>query len=228
MANRTILIAEDAPEMMELMASALKNEGFTVVRAQSETELKAALAWARPDLILLDINLPDGNGLDLACALGLREQAGLIFVTGRDADADRMKGLEAGGDDYVTKPFNMRELIARINNVLRLRTPSSALLWFDGWSMDLIRRELFQPNGALLPLTSGEFNILAALAAVRPQPLTRDFLLDVISNRDPRTVRPHTVDTLIVRLRTKLRSGGGTAPIIATVRGIGYALSGCK
>jgi len=224
--RQTILVTEDAPEIMEQIVDALAGEGFAVVKATNVQELRAALLWARPDLILLDVNLPDGDGLDIACKMRLRERAGLIFVTARDGEEDRLKGLESGGDDYVIKPFSVRELTARVHNVLRLRAPASSQIRFDGWSLDMIRRELFQPNGALLPLTTGEFNVLAALAAVRPQPLTRDFLLDVISNRDPRTVRAHTVDTLVARLRRKLDSGVGSGPVIVTVRGVGYALAG--
>lgn len=222
--STTILIVEDAAEMMALMAGALTEHGFAVIRARSVVELRQHLVWARPDLILLDINLPDGDGLELACNLRLRDRAGLIFVTGRDDEADRLRGLELGGDDYLTKPINVRELVARINNVLRRRQPATATLRLDGWLLDPMRRELFRPDGTLVTLTTGEFNILAALAAVRPQPLGRDFLLDVISNRDPRTVNPHTVDTLIGRLRRKLQDDQGRGLVISTIRGAGYAL----
>lgn len=225
--GRTILVVEDAPEMAELMTHALLENGFTVIKAASIAALKQQLIWTRPDLVLLDINLPDGDGLRVACDLRLRDRMGLVFVTARDAESDRLAGLERGGDDYITKPVVPRELIARVNNVLRLRKDRSGVIVFDGWQLDTVRRELFRPDGGLLSLTTGEFNILAALAAVRPQPLSRDFLLDVISNRDPRSIAAHTIDTLISRLRRKLQTPGAPGgTVIATVRGVGYALTG--
>lgn len=226
----TVLIVEDAPEILELMAATLEKDGFRVLKAASLAQMKQHLLWARADLIVMDLNLPDGDGLETACEMRLRDRTGLIFVTARDTESDRLRGLEHGGDDYITKPVGPRELVARVNNVLRQRGAQGGILSFAGWQLDTVRRELFSPSGELLALTTGEFNILAALAAVRPQPLSRDFLLDVISNRDPRTVAVHTVDTLISRLRRKLEIGGGTgAPvggaIIKTVRGVGYALA---
>lgn len=224
--SATILVVEDAPEMLELIAGALEDQGFAVVRARNLADMRRCLPWAKADVILLDINLPDGDGVAAAVELRLRDKAGLIFVTARDAEEDRVQALEKAGDDYLTKPVSVRELIARINNVRRLREAKAvALVEIDGWNLDPIRRELFRPDGSLLPLTTGEFNILAALAAARPQPLDRDFLLDVISNRDPRSVTAHTVDTLIGRLRRKLEFPQGGSLTITTIRGTGYALS---
>src|SRR5262249_51313980 len=131
------------------------------------------------------------DGIALARELRLSEQCGLIFVTSRDSDEDVLSGLEAGGDDYVSKPVNLRTLLARIRSVLR-RTRESVIT-FDGWILDPVRRELFRPDGRMVELTTGEFNILAALASRMTQPLSRDFLLDVISNRDPRDISGHTV-----------------------------------
>nr|WP_211112394.1 response regulator transcription factor [Azospirillum soli] len=233
MAGRTVLVVEDAPETLEVIISYLERQGLRVVPAPSGEALKARLAAGRPDLVLLDINLPDGDGLALAKALRLGEEIPLIFVTGRDSDADRIAGLSYGGD-YVTKPVNLQELLIRIRNLLRRSTapsqllpphaPAEAPLTFRGWQLDLIRRALFRPDGSYLALTTGEFNILAALAAMRPKPVSREYLLDVISNRDPRSVSEHTVDTLITRLRRKMRLDDGSPMPITTVRGIGYAL----
>lgn len=217
-----ILIVEDAPDCLETVAGFLQDQGLSCLRAASCAEMQAILRNTQPSLILLDVNLPDGDGIALARQLGLGERSGLIFLTSRDTDEDEVAGLEAGGDDYITKPVNLRALLARIRSVLR-RAGESVIV-FDGWILDLIRRELFLPNGQLLPLTSGEFNILAALVAQRPQPVSRDFLLDVISNRDPRDISDHTVDTLVARLRRKMSQDGFAVPIV-TVRGIGYALA---
>lgn len=216
-----VIVVEDALESRVMLISFLTEQGMTALGAATGAELRAQLASVQPDIVLLDVNLPDADGIALARELKLGEQCGLIFVTSRDSDEDVLSGLEAGGDDYVSKPINLRTLLARIRSVLR-RTRESVIT-FDGWILDPVRRELFRPDGRMVELTSGEFNILAALASRMKQPLSRDFLLDVISNRDPRDISGHTVDNLIVRLRRKMQHDGAPAPI-ATVRGIGYAL----
>ncbi|WP_106751283.1 response regulator transcription factor [Pannonibacter carbonis] len=219
--SATVLIVEDAPESLAMIAGYLAENGFRTLCAASGAELRNRLQSAQPDIILLDVNLPDDDGITLARQLRLGERFGLIFVTGRDSDEDVLAGLEAGGDDYVTKPINLRTLLARIRSVLRRsREP---VITFDGWILDVVRRELFRPTGQLVELTSGEFNILVALASRQMQPVSRDFLLDVISNRDPREISGHTVDNLIARLRKKMLHEGKDAPIV-TIRGVGYAL----
>lgn len=217
----TVLVVDDAPESLAMIAEFLEGQGLRVARAASGAELRDRLQTLQPEIILLDVNLPDADGIALARELRLGERHGLIFVTARESDEDVLAGLDAGGDDYVTKPVNLVTLLARIRSVLRrTREP---VITFDGWILDIVRRELFRPNGQLVELTAGEFNILAALASHQRQPLSRDFLLDVISNRDPRSISGHTVDNLIVRLRRKMAYDDRTAPI-ATVRGAGYAL----
>lgn len=222
MPGPTILVVEDSPESLELIAGYLEAHDIRTLRAASAAEMRAALRKEQPSLVLLDINLPDGDGIVLARTLRLGEQCGLIFVTSRDDDADVIAGLEAGGDDYVTKPINLPALHARIRSVLR-RT-SDSVVRFGGWLLDPIRRELFQPDGRMVNLTTGEFNILHALVALRPNPVEREYLLDVISNRDPREISPHTVDMLVSRLRRKMEAAD-PRPLIVTVRGVGYALA---
>jgi Response regulators consisting of a CheY-like receiver domain and a winged-helix DNA-binding domain len=238
--GRTVLVVEDAPETQDLIATYLERQGLRVLRAASGAAMEAQLALAKPDLVLLDINLPDGDGLALAEKLRLGEETPLIFVTGRDSPTDRIAGLSHGGD-YVTKPVDLLELLIRIRNLLRRAapptasatvpvtqpaagSPTDAPLTFKGWRLDLVRRALFRPDGSYLALTTGEFNILAALAAMRPNAVSREYLLDVISNRDPRSISEHTVDTLITRLRRKMRLEDGSPSPIVTVRGVGYAL----
>ncbi|HVI51805.1 MAG TPA: response regulator transcription factor [Candidatus Sulfotelmatobacter sp.] len=221
----TLLVVEDSPDLLAHITGSLTAEGYRVLTAGSAAEMGRRLVDDTPALILLDVNLPDADGIELARSKGLGQRGGLIFITSRDTPEDVIAGLDAGGDDYVTKPVMMPALLARIRSVLRRRKDNAAetLLTFDGWILDLIRRELFSPKGNLLPLTAGEFNVLAALAAAKGHPVDRDFLLDVISNRDPREVSGHTVDTLIARLRRKMRDGGGPVPIV-TLRNQGYAL----
>ena len=238
LSGRTVLVVEDSLETQDLIATYLEHQGLRVLRAANGAEMTARIAQDRPDLVLLDINLPDCDGLALAERLRLGEAVPLIFVTGRDSPTDRIAGLSHGGD-YVTKPVDLMELLIRIRNLLRrsavpAATPVAqenaaapvpdAPLTFKGWRLDLVRRALFRPDGSYLALTTGEFNILAALAAMRPNPVSREYLLDVISNRDPRSISEHTVDTLITRLRRKMRLDDGASSPIVTVRGVGYAL----
>ncbi|MFD1747427.1 response regulator transcription factor [Rhizobium helianthi] len=218
----TVLVVEDAPDNLEMICSFLEQNGYHTIQARSASEMRLRLQAKQPDIVLLDVNLPDGDGIEIAAQMRLGERFGLIFVTGRSSDDDVLAGLEAGGDDYVTKPVNLRTLLARIRSVLRRsREP---VITFNGWVLDVVRRELFKPNGQLLELTAGEMNILVALASRPSQALSRDFLLDVIANRDPRSISGHTVDNLIARLRRKMQHEGVEAPIV-TVRGVGYALS---
>lgn len=214
-----VLVVDDAQDVREMLMGHLASVDFDVLGAANAVEMRGVLRNRRPRLVLLDAGLPDADGVALAREMRLAERCCLIFVT---ADAGReLEGLEAGGDDYIIKPIDLAIVDARIRNALR-RSPDPRIR-FDGWRLDVIRRELFRPDGTMQGLTAGEMNILAALAANSPEPLSRDFLLDVISNRDPRNVSGHTVDNLIVRLRRKLTNGGRKGPIV-TIRGTGYAL----
>ena len=221
----TALIVEDAPETLELLSAILQSNGFDVLRASSGRELARTLERTLPDLILLDVNLPDGDGLSIARTLGLALRTRLIFVSARGGMEDRVTGLELGGDDYIVKPFHARELMARVHNVMRRHLAPPSVITFHGWTLDPIRRELFRPTGEMLSLTAGEFNILAALASTRPAAIDRDLLLDVISNRDPSSVSEHTVVILIGRLRRKMSVVPGAEDLILTVRGVGYMLA---
>lgn len=224
LAGRRVLVVEDSPEMQELIRGCLEAEGLKVITAATAGACVRQMALQRPDIVLLDLNLPDEDGLDLARRLKLGDAVPLIFVTARDSEEDRVAGLEHGGD-YITKPVSPRELLARIRNALRRAPPVDAPLTFHGWTLDLVRRALFRPDGSYLALTTGEFNILAALAVMRPNPVEREYLLDVIGSRDPSAISEHTVNTLITRLRRKMTLDDGRQIPILTVRGVGYALA---
>lgn len=225
MVQGTVLVVEDAVEVRELYAGCLEAVGFRVLHAGDAATLAKVLAGNSLDLVLLDIELPDGNGLELARRMRIRDRAGLIFVTAHTDNEDRIAALEDAGDDYITKPVEPRELVARVRNLLRRRSSGDTHVRFDGWTLDLVRRALFRPDGSFLPLTAGEFNILAALAMMQPNPVNREYLLDVISSRDRANVSEHTVDMLVMRLRRKMRQDNGRDAPIRTVRGVGYALA---
>lgn len=225
-----ILIVEDDPITQTMLARYLESVGYEVVTGGNVAQAREALRIAPADVLLLDINLPDGDGISFARELRQHSTVGIIFVTQRTGDVDRILGLETAGDDYVTKPVRLRELLARVRALLRRQrlyhevSPVDTVLTFDQWLIDLRRRELARLGGDVLPLTPREFDLLAALAMVRGATLTREYLLEVVSKRE-HTTDARTVDTLIARLRRKMSDAAGDAHCpIATVVGVGYRL----
>lgn len=225
-----ILIVDDCPENRGLVAAYLEQQGYTVHEAEDGAAYRARLAELAPALALIDIELPDTDGLTLALETRRQTDAGIIFVTVRDNDFDRIAALELGGDDYLTKPVNLRELLARVRSVLRRRAAGlvapGARLPVGGYELDLLRRELLRRDGARVETTQGELNLLAALAAHRGEPVSREYLLQSISPRDPSEVSERTVDTLVRRLRRKLEPDPDNPTLIVTVHGVGYRLGG--
>jgi len=231
-AKAHVLIVEDDPVTRSKLAAYMMAEGFQVSEAADVHETKAILARALPDLVLLDINLPDESGLILARELRARSTMGIILVTARDDETDRIVGLEIGADDYVTKPFNPRELVVRVRNLLRRVGPSmaaersgSGVYNFAGWTLDCDSRQLLSPQGESVRLTRGEFDVLAALARHPGRALSRDQLLD-LTQHDGDAVIDRTIDVLVGRLRRKLESDARHPAIILTVHGVGYRLVG--
>lgn len=225
-----LVIVEDDRALRELTADYLRREGYDVWEAPTvAAALEGAPRWAA-DCYLLDVNLPDSDGFELARQLraGPGGDAGLIFVTCRDDTMDRVIGLELGGDDYVCKPVALRELLARVRSVLRRRRPpvpaDVSIRSFGDWTIDLTRREVSDAQGAVVRLTRGEFDLLAALVRSAGRPVARHYLVDVVSNRDP-DVGERTVDTLVSRLRRKMEPSPRAPRLIVTVQGVGYKLA---
>lgn len=222
-----VFVVEDDAATRGLIAAYLADNGMDVVEIESGAAFLGLIARQSPSMVLMDISLPDADGMTLAQELRGRSNAGLIFITARDNEIDRVAGLEMGGDDYVVNPVNLRELLARVRSVLRRRntTPASfgELRRFGDFTIDLVRRELSDGAGALVPLTPGEFNCLSALVMGDGRPISRDYLLDAIGPRrsDP---TDRTVDTIICRLRNKLEPDPRRPTIILTVQGLGYKL----
>jgi two-component system, OmpR family, response regulator len=224
-----ILVVDDDGQIRQLLAAFLRDNGFDVALARDGVEMREAIRLSPPDLVVLDLMLPGTGGLELCRELRRTSATPVIMLTARGDDTDRIVGLEVGADDYLAKPFNPRELLARIRAVLRRSggeagTPASARngLMFDGWRVDLLRRELTNPEGALVDLSGAEFDMLLAFLESPNRVLSRERLLETARNRQA-DVFDRSVDVLVSRLRRKLEGvSADTQPLIKTVRGAGY------
>jgi DNA-binding response OmpR family regulator len=223
-----ILIVDDHPDICEMVKAYLEEEGLKVSTANDGEAMRRVMAHAPVDLVLLDLILPGEDGLALARKLRIESNVGIIILTGRGETVDRIIGLEMGADDYLPKPFHLRELLARVKSVLRRASarelsskerPSSAR--FNGWQLDLTARELTAPTGEAVRLTTGEFDLLAAFVSNANQVLSRDRLLDLARNREAGPF-DRTIDVQVGRLRRKLDDDPHQPSLIKTVRGSGY------
>ena len=228
-----ILIVEDDEFIQALLATVLKNEGFRISLATSGEEMHGILAGEPVHLILLDLGLPDEDGLTLARQLRARSSLPIIVLTGRQELDDKLAALEIGADDYLTKPTSPEEIVLRVRNVLeRAGTSASAdgvrqevsLLEFGDWKIDLAGRSLTDPAGDDVPLTPAEFNLLAALVQAPNRVLTRDHLLDAVA-RDDEPPNTRTIDVLVSRVRKKIEPDPRKPTRIVTVTGYGYKLN---
>lgn len=231
-ASERILVVDDDPRICRLLGRYLEREGYRVDSAANGQTMWRALKAKTYNLIILDLRLPGGeDGLSLARKLRSQTDLSLIMLTGRSDCADKIVGLEIGADDYVTKPFDRRELLARIRSVLRrstirasarrARLPDEAVLEFAGWTLDMNRRELTGSDGASVSLTSYEFELLAAMAQRPSRVLSRDQIMDLIAHRDWQPL-DRSIDVLVGKLRRKLNDNPHNPYLIKTVRGVGY------
>ena len=227
-ASTHVLIVEDDDVARRKLAGYLETAGHRVSEAIDGRELRRVMAGEPVDLVLLDINLPGEDGLDLTRFIRANYDVGVILVTGRTDDVDRIVGLEIGADDYVTKPFNPRELLARVKTLLRrttARAPSvsetRAFRTFSGWRFDTRSRRLESPEGDRVALTRAEFELLNALIAHPGTVLTRERLLGCITHRSWEP-GDRTVDVLVRRLRQKLEVDPKSPELIITAHGEGY------
>ena len=227
--NNHILVVDDQREICDLVQEYLSSEGYRVSIAYDGAGMRRVMAQGPVDLVILDLMLPGEDGLTLARSLREESNVGIIILTGRGEIVDRIIGLEMGADDYLPKPFHLRELLARVKSVLRRassrtaekQTAQRARARFAGWELDLSSRELFSPSGTEVRLTTGEFDLLAAFVNNANQVLTRDRLLDLARNREAGPF-DRTIDVQVGRLRRKLEDDPQKPTIIKTVRGSGY------
>lgn len=233
----TILIVDDEPEVRTLLRTGLEAEGFSVVEAGNGAEAEAHLASRPISLLTLDLKLGGEDGLKLARDLRAKRNTPIVMITGKGDPIDRVVGLELGADDYIAKPFLMREVIARVRAVLRRYIPAEqggaaeapvsdgSRYAFDGWIMDTRRREVTMPDGSPSDLTTAEFNLLQILIQRPGRVLSRDELMDLLKGHDW-TPMDRSIDGLVARLRKKIEPENERPQLVKTVRGVGYVFAG--
>lgn len=229
-----IAVVDDERDITRLLATYLPRHGFRVTEVHSGQALLALMRADPPALVLLDLGLGDEDGLGLARRVKEESTCGLIILTGRSDSIDKILGLEIGADDYVTKPFELRELVARIKAVLRRTGPSegpdrdagvqTTRLQVGDWIVDVDAREVRDAGGRAIALTSGEFDLLVVFARHRGRVLSRDFLLGATRGRDGSPL-DRTIDVQVGRLRRKLEDDAANPKLIKSVRGAGYVLA---
>lgn len=229
-ATTHVLVVDDDPALREMLHEYLSANELRVSTVASGQAMHEVLEREAIDLVVLDLRLPGEDGLQLA--RGLRERGNLpvVLLTGRTEEADRVMGLELGADDYVTKPFSPRELLARLRAVLRRyqvqatlpeRDSARRAFRFEGWELNLRTRRLHTPQGATIELSNGEFSLLVALCSAPQRVLSRDQLLS-LSRLHEAEVYDRTIDVQILRLRRKIEADPSHPRLIVTQRGAGY------
>ena len=225
-----LLIVEDEPVTRIKLVGYFKAAGYEVSAASSGEEMQRLLSRHHIDLLLLDISLPDADGLQLTMQLRQTYELGIILVTGRDTEVDRILGLEIGADDYVTKPFNERELLARVKSVLRRLSVQAASqpkhnnLYFADWQVNLSQRKITSPADEKVHLTRGEFELLSALVKHPQTVMSRDRLMALVTHRSWQPDN-RTIDVLIKRLREKIEIDPKSPELLLTIYGEGYLLA---
>lgn len=228
-----ILIVDDDKEIRDLLAQFLVKHNMRVTTAADGREMKRALTDWKIDLVVLDLMMPGEDGLTLCRNLRTESTIPVIMLTAMGEETDRIIGLEMGADDYLAKPFNPRELLARIKAVLRRSVDRAArpageteAAWnescqFSGWRLDMAKRELYSPSGVLVPLSGGEFELLQAFMTHPGRVLSRDQLLDLARGREAQPF-DRSIDVQVSRLRRKLEDDPKAPSLIKTVRSGGY------
>jgi DNA-binding response OmpR family regulator len=225
-----ILVVDDDPKVRTLLRRCFEGEGFAVSEAKDGAELRACLQRQPITLITLDLNLGKENGLDLAREIRKERNVPIIMLTGKGDAIDRVVGLELGADDYLAKPFELRELVARVRAVLRRATtneqaaPSGQRYAFEGWIFDLDHRSLERERGEAQELTTSEFNLLEAFVRRPHRVLTRDEIMDLLKGHDWSPL-DRSIDNLVARLRKKVEQDPDHPRLIKTVRGVGYTFT---
>ena len=229
--NPHILVIDDDREIRDLLSRFLEKQGMRVSAARDAREARRLWPLGRYHIVVLDLMLPGESGLDFARWLRTQSNVPILMLTAMSEETDRIVGLELGADDYVQKPFNPRELLARSRAILRRANGDGQAIetdarpiQFAGWTLEPSRRRLLNPEGAEVLLTGGEYELLAALVERPNRVLTRDMLMDLLRGRQAGPF-DRAIDVAVSRLRRKLEDDGRHPNLIKTVRGGGYVLS---
>jgi two-component system, OmpR family, response regulator len=234
MSSAHVLAVDDDPSVRQMIVDYLSDNDMRVTAVASASQIAPVMARETIDLVVLDLRMPGEDGLEVAQRLR-QETVGLpiIILTGRKEEADRVMGLELGADDYLTKPFSPRELLARIRALLRRSRAQQTVAdglqkirayRFCGWELNVRLRRLVAPDGSRVSLTNAEFNLLAAFLSAPERVLSRDQLISLSRLHDDE-VYDRAIDTMVARLRKKLEPAGSTTQMIRTERGAGYVFS---
>lgn len=233
-----ILVVDDEPGVRDLLRDCLEIEGFSVSEAASGGEMNARLAQGMVDLITLDLNLGGENGFDLVREIRATQNVPIVMITGKGDTIDRVIGLELGADDYIAKPFQLREVVARIRAILRRydnsgdtqskEVPSEAIAdecySFGAYTLSIPHRQLLLDDGTIRDLTTSEFDLLAAFVRRPSRVLSRDNIMDLLKGHEWSPM-DRSIDALIVRLRRKIEPDPSAPQFIKTVRGVGYVFA---
>jgi two-component system, OmpR family, response regulator len=228
-----ILVVDDDSRIRQMLSRYFEEEGYRVSLAGDGKEMRECLDMQSVDVILLDLILPDEDGLTLARDIRARSDVLIIMLTGRNDVVDRVVGLEVGADDYIAKPFHLREVLARVRGVLRRRQPRRApdvadlqteIYAFAGLRLDVGRRQLLSDDEREIPLTTGEFDMLCVLVKHAGRVLQREVLMDLTRGRNLDAF-DRTIDAQIARLRRKIERDPSRPALIKSVRGVGYVFS---
>ncbi len=227
-----ILLVDDEASLREPLAEYLTKQGFRVQQASDASQARSVMNAFNFDIILLDIMMPGEDGLSFCRHVREKTETPVIFISAKGEELERIVGLELGADDYVTKPFSPRELVARIKVVLRrtnngngINPGSGSIYQFSGWTLKTDQRSLIDGEGVAVPLSSGEYQMLLALLSRAGQVLNRDQLLDITQGREAHAF-DRAVDNQVSRLRRKIEADPKNPEIIKTVWGGGYVLAG--
>jgi DNA-binding response OmpR family regulator len=230
-----ILVVDDDPRVRQMLTRYFEQEGYRVSAASDGASMRAQLNAKKVDVILLDVVMPGEDGLSIAREIRAKSDLGIIMLTGRDEVLDRVVGLEVGADDCIAKPFHLREVLARVKSVVRLRKPAPGpaqrseertehVICFDGWLLDTARRRRVSPTGEDVALTSGEFDLLAALAEHPGRVFSRETLMEHTRGHGLKAF-DRTIDAQIARLRRKIEPNPKNPTIVKSVRAVGYVFT---
>ena len=230
-ASERILVVDDDPRICRLLDKFLSREGYLMDTVRDAKEMRKRLDTDAPDMIILDLMLPGEDGFSIVRQLRKHSNIPVIMLTGKGNMVDKVVGLEMGADDYVTKPFNQRELLARVRTVMRRSTQANdknqgpkGTAVFNGWKLGLESQELISPTGDLVPLTNYEFRLLVALVGSPNRVLNRDRLLEMVAGRG-QTPFDRSIDVMVGKVRRKIEADPKNPRIIKTIRGGGYKLT---